>query len=346
MKKLAKIAALATAAMVAGSVFADITFESKTKWTTVGGTFGGSVAPGGITNYTKVNILTDKIDAGVKLVGTSSDYVVVPYENDDDTFGGYQFYGWTPSTTSCYIEYRPIEQLTIGLNDGIFLTGSYLPVYDDVLNSGNMGGNFALTVRPVKGFRIAAAVDSAKVGANGYADVNFGADYNAGAWAIGAAWQDAFNTAGDGITRIAVAGSFNMIPNTAINAGYATYDDSIITGKNIITLGVINTSVKNLLVLFDYAMSTEKCTAADFQAESYIQYTINKSVDVALVAIYDADHLWLDAADKTVNTLILIPQVDYFFDAHNKVTVGTQFVIDNTDGSVIWGIPVTYKLWF
>lgn len=106
----------------------------------------------GVSNRVYAEIKTDKTDAMVKATFTFNDY-----SNDSD-------YGlkWTGYVDDWYVEYRPWDFLTAGFHDNIYMQGSYLPIYDDNLYSGNIGSEGVTVVfRPTalkNALRIAATV--------------------------------------------------------------------------------------------------------------------------------------------------------------------------------------------
>ncbi|WP_407429215.1 hypothetical protein [Treponema sp.] len=87
-------------------------------------------------------ILTDRVDAMIEGTFAIDDF-------DDSHFG------LQGEVDDWYIEFRPIHMITLGLHTGIFADGSYLPIWDDNVASGNIGSDgFTVTVRPVENFRI------------------------------------------------------------------------------------------------------------------------------------------------------------------------------------------------
>ena len=89
----------------------------------------------GFGNRVYAEITTARVDAMVK-----ADIVFDDFTGDDD----YAFM-WDSVVKDWYVEYRPFSFLTFGFHDSIYMQGSYLPVYDDNLYSGNIGSE-GLTV--------------------------------------------------------------------------------------------------------------------------------------------------------------------------------------------------------
>lgn len=153
----------------------------------------------GIYNRVYAEFKTDKTDAMVKATIGFGDFT-----NDDD-YG----FRWTGFVDDWYVEYRPWNFLTLGFHDGIYMDGSYLPVYDDNLYSGNIGSEGVTAVyRPEAlngALRIAATTPfttntnwvSADDDHNGVGDdtfdVGFGAIYTIDLFQVGATVQDVFD---------------------------------------------------------------------------------------------------------------------------------------------------------
>lgn len=83
----------------------------------------------GIYNRVYAEVKTDKTDAMIK----------AKFGFDDWTDGSDYGFRWEGGIEDWYVEYRPWNFLTLGFHDAIYMDGSYLPVYDDNLYSGNIG---------------------------------------------------------------------------------------------------------------------------------------------------------------------------------------------------------------
>ena len=102
----------------------------------------------GIKERMYADIITDKVDAGVK--GTFHFF----QNTDSDHFG---FFG--AEINDWWVEFRPFDFLTFGLHDDIWADGSYFPVWDDNVSGGNIGSSgFTAVLRPVENFRIGATI--------------------------------------------------------------------------------------------------------------------------------------------------------------------------------------------
>ncbi|MBR4600504.1 MAG: hypothetical protein IKO39_10710 [Treponema sp.] len=102
----------------------------------------------GIINRMYFEVFTDRVDAMVKADVRLDDNDAGPFETDYLYLEG-RIKDW-------YLEFRPIEPVTLSLHTGIFADGSYLPVYDDCITASNIGSDgFTLTARPVEGLCLA-----------------------------------------------------------------------------------------------------------------------------------------------------------------------------------------------
>ncbi len=106
----------------------------------------------GIYNKVYAEFKTDKTDAMVKATIGFDDW------SGDSDYG----FRWTGYVDDWFVEYRPWDFVTLGFHDSIYMDGSYLPIYDDNLYSGNIGSEgFTLVYRPSMldyALRIAATV--------------------------------------------------------------------------------------------------------------------------------------------------------------------------------------------
>lgn len=171
-----------------------------------------------------------KVDARVKFV----------YDNfDNPTEKQFGMKSDSDHWLDGYIEFRPINLITIYLHNGINTAGSYLPVEDDNVAAGNMGANFGVCLRPIEGLRISAGLDESPF-ADKKLKINVGADYTFGnAFAAG--------VVANGINAdVAVGGffSFTGVENLTTNLGYSWYKNASkgtfksVSGNHLIDLGV------------------------------------------------------------------------------------------------------------
>lgn len=153
----------------------------------------------GIYNRVYAEVKTDKTDAMIKATFGFDDWT------GDSDYG----FHWTGYVDDWYVEYRPWSFLTLGFHDGIYMDGSYLPVYDDNLYSGNIGSEGVTAVyRPSAlngALRIAAttpfttktnwahADDEDTGDPDDTFDVGIGAIYTVDLFQVGATIQDIFD---------------------------------------------------------------------------------------------------------------------------------------------------------
>lgn len=103
----------------------------------------------GIKERMYADIKTAKVDAGIK--GTL--YFGQDWNADHFHFSG-EIDDW-------WVEFRPIDMITLGLHDTIWADGSYFPIWDENATAGNIGSDgFTFVIRPIKMLRIAATVPS------------------------------------------------------------------------------------------------------------------------------------------------------------------------------------------
>ena len=167
MKKIV-IAAFAALAFI-GSAFAEVklsfynkVYEEDVIWTKgsedkSGGILTAAGLPGkdaktdfpALKERMFAEVKSDQVDAMGKGTLAIDDY-------DEKHFG------FDGKVDDWYIEFRPVEILTLALHDNVSSEGSYLPIYDDNLQGGNIGSDgFTTVLRPNafnKALRIAVTV--------------------------------------------------------------------------------------------------------------------------------------------------------------------------------------------
>lgn len=153
----------------------------------------------GIYNRVYAEVKTDKTDAMIKATFGFNDWT------DDSDYG----FRWDGGIEDWYVEYRPWSFLTFGFHDAIYMDGSYLPVYDDNLYSGNIGSEGMTAVyKPaaLKGALRIAATTPFTTNTNWVKadkddthdpddtfDVGIGAIYTVDLFQVGATLQDIFD---------------------------------------------------------------------------------------------------------------------------------------------------------
>ena len=177
----------------------------------------------GVKERMYADIKTDKVDAGVK--GTM--YFKQKKGPNDFYFDG--------SIDDWWVEFRPIDMLTLGLHDSIWADGSYLPIWDDNVSAGNIGSDgFTAVFRLLPGLRLAATIPSGigrESNSPGYNwlsgdsdDFHFGtgAIFDAGVFQVSANLQDIPCSGHRQFgTYINMPGLFGMVKELTIGGGFA-----------------------------------------------------------------------------------------------------------------------------
>lgn len=139
MKKIAL--ALAAIAFSASAFAADVTFYNKV-YEEDAFYYHDDEADENTTDWPvlkdemSVEYQSEHVDASIT--------AVVGYDDFDN-----QHFGIDGYIDDWYVEYRLIEPLTLGLHDNIYADGSYLPVYDDNVQGGDIGSDgVTITWRP------------------------------------------------------------------------------------------------------------------------------------------------------------------------------------------------------
>lgn len=242
MKKLvltAVIACLAFAAFAQPAAPKGPDFKNKTYSDIVeinGGTNTKSFA--GIYNNTKVELLSGKVDCGI-----------------DATFGlikqgPIQF--TEMEVNDWYIEFRPFQKFTFGISDVIYTHGSYLPVLDTNIKTGDIGSNIVVVWRPIVGARIGLGYGIPSFfaednnGDESHPIFNFGADYTYGKlFSIGLSMRNIINDLSIGVYSEMLA-----VDHLYLTFGF-THNDKVFTkaytfetpnyygvgGENLISVG-------------------------------------------------------------------------------------------------------------
>lgn len=176
----------------------------------------------GITEQITAEFESEKVDAGVSLITEFG-------KNDNDNYG---FTGYEIDTA--YIEFRPVDILSLDFNRAVSTEGSYLPVADDNIGNGNLTSDFSVVLRPVENLSVAAGIrlPSVFADADDKADFDAGIDYTTDIFSLGAAIRSPVNNLAYG-----VFGSFKGVEGLVLNLGFAYNDDFCNVAGNLITLG-------------------------------------------------------------------------------------------------------------
>ena len=259
MIKSSKIAALSAAlALVSGLAFADseVSFTNKLSSDIVeieNNDDDSETSFAGFKNKSTFEYTSDNLDAMLEMTFWSKVATDPknPLDADDDKDyfaigdGGYDF-------GDSYIEFRPFEVLGIEFHEKVFVAGSYLPVLDDNIATGNIGSDLGLLIRPVESLVFGAGLDF--ISAFGHDDrkpiFNFGVEFANEDFSIGGSVR---NVVGDeneenGTDELAfgVFTQLKMIEDFEFNLGFA-YNDSVepdvgAVSGNLLTAGITYTA--------------------------------------------------------------------------------------------------------
>lgn len=176
----------------------------------------------GIKEQVTAEIETERVNAGVSLITE-----LVKDDDDNLGFTEYEF-------DKAYVEFKPVEKLSLDFNKKVFLPGSYLPIEDDNVGNGNIASGFSLVFRPIENLSIASGIRIPSVFADedNQVDMDAGIEFTNDAFSIGATLRSPVNDAGFGIF-----GSFTGIENLVFNLGFAYNDDFCDVAGNLLTLG-------------------------------------------------------------------------------------------------------------
>lgn len=245
-------------------------------------------------------ILTDRVDAMVKATMWLDD------DDDDPPSDSGNFY-FDGEISDYYIEFRPINVLTLGLHTGIFADGSYLPVYDDNLWAGNIGSNgFTTTFRPAAledALRISLTIpfntlandddrsrnyvngDTKKRDDDDEFDVGIGAIYTAELFQVGASIQDIIDSDERQIgAYVNFPTLFGVSESLTVGAGFAHSERSRLTFDDLTAFGGLGyENLLNAYATFDL----EKFSIAAEMLYNFGDDDINKPL---LADDYDGDY--------------------------------------------------------
>lgn len=255
-------------------------------------TTSGNTTFGGVSNNTKVELLSGQIDAGL-----------------DVTFGLYTRYNWDGTgykntyaylsgdssrsfnMNDWYIEYRPIPKFTMGLHDAIYAHGATLPVNGGNIKAGDMGSDFVGVLRPIDGLRIGFGFDFLSWFGRGehdtrdYPYLNVGADYTYGKiFSIGLAVRNPINQ-----NKISVGayGEFTGVDNLKILGGFSYNDEqgigsiagATLKGKVLISAGATYT-YKKFDFAADFATVIAETKAYDMYLGAKAQFNATKDFNI------------------------------------------------------------------
>ncbi len=352
MKKMVKALVASTAMFAMGaSVFAQVEIDAYNKIEsnivniTIPADSSAETDFAGITDKAHVELKSAKVDALIETkTSFSIDQNLVPET--------YNYGSLSIEVSDYYVEFRPIELLTIGFHDGVHVAGDYLPIWDDRVSAGNFGSSLlSLVVRPVTGLRIGAALDGdpAEFGKkNVKPALNFGADYQySDLGSLGFAVRDVLNADDNGWKgTFGVYAQFAKLANKGldyVNIGFAYNDKAGVKDAikgNILSLGSSYTN-GDFNVLLDFATNFEadKAGEKDIYLAVKPNYGITDDVSVALNLGVVGSY-----ADNSSANIVINPSVSYSL-GNSAFDAGVNVELE-TEGATKISFPVSWKYSF
>jgi len=274
----------------------------------------------GIKEQVTAEIETEKVDAGISFITEFG-------KDDNDNFGltGYEL-------DKAYVEFRPIEMLSVDFNRKVFTEGSYLPIADDNVGNGNLTSDFSVVLRPIENLSVAAGIrlPSFFANADNKIDLDAGVDYTNDLFSVGASIRSPINNLGFG-----VFGSLKLVENLAVNLGFAYNDDFCDVAGNLLTLGTTY-EIGIFAIGFDFVTNFGKDGN-----DLYTALCVESSVTDSLIVEAQAT-LNMDFADTKATETIAELGAAYVIGNH-KLRAGVAVDITDTVG---FSFPVYYKYSF
>ena len=330
----------------------------------------------GIINRMYFEVFSDRVDAMIK--------ADVKLDDDDDSPLETEHYYLSGRIKDWYLEFRPIEPVTLSLHTGIFSDGSYLPVYDNNINAGNIGSDgFTVTVRPIKDLRIALTTPfgmKSNNWSNTYGEANFlngeeekfenknfdvglGTIYGSELFQVGFSIQDiADNDERQIGAYISLPSLFGVSDALTVGAGFAHSESfrTVVGDGDTISVGHIEGDVvyKNLFS----AYGTMDFKKASLSAE--IAYNLNDDSTEARYDLYTAASLSFGLTEKMTASVTgkLLADLGYKsgeknenglfggfalnYDVNARHSVGAEFNIAICDKDWAIALPLYWKYHF
>ncbi len=351
MKVSKIIAVAATASMIMGSAFAEeFAFENEVSSDIVSVEKNGDEtenAFAGITEKVSAEYKSEKVDFKLEVEFDLA-------ETDDerkDLFLGKEGAG---VSLDGYLEFRPVEMVTLGFHDYIFVDGGNLPIFDEDIPGADIGSNgFTVCLRPIEGLRLTSSVPMPAV----FGDklpLNFGVAYAYGDMFTAAAGVQ--NCLNDEIRSMGVFGTFNLGSvvdgfDMNLGLGFSMYENLDAAMESL--SGDLPIAAKKLLTAVvewnNDAFEIAAEYAGDFGAEKddaeYDQYAalsvgvgINDMISVSLAGSVRAD-----TSDAAADPLFGInPAVDFTF-GNNTVSVGLDMAFSKETTGICFPVKWTYS---
>lgn len=317
----------------------------------------------GFANETIAEVHTDKVSAGLEIHSFINSR---KYRNSDNDKKSYlEFSGYT--VKDYWIEFSPVKILALGFHDTINALGSYLPVWDDNLASGNLGSDFVFVLKPVDGLKIAGGIDFiSTIGVINPASVqkpdeeiratnlktNLGVEYVADneLWSIGFTARNIFD---DG-RSFGLYGSFSGLDNWTFMGGFAINDEgvegplNVKVGGNILSAAIIYEHKKfDLSAELVTNFGNKNANVFDFYTAADFTYYFSKNFQASITGKYVGDIVVPDnSSEDTTNFFGVHPYVTYkyrrhTFEAGANIDFGTKPNAKNT--VAVLTLPVSWK---
>lgn len=239
----------------------------------------------GIVEKPTVEFSSEKVDAYLKL-----EFTFGTGKGNETSETDHLNFAWTD--LDYWLRFRPFEIITLVFHDDLWMSGSYLPLWDDNAPAGGLGSSgFTLMVEPLEGLRIAATIpmDNLDDGLANFLngkdedgehkpfDFGLGAEYDFGElFSVGAKAGDIIDRDNIYFGVFAAVRPFKS-DDLIIRAGYGHYEgkdvgvlEELDYSKNIALAGknIFNASLE--WILNDFAIAAEIVGDADFDDEDSI----------------------------------------------------------------------------
>lgn len=380
-----KIAVAAVGLLLGASVFADVSFEFYNKAysdTLVINKNDNDNIPlpdyddgmgmkfSGVYNKVYAQVRTARVDAMIKaiaFIGSNKEHGAF-----DDNNGIH----WDGMIDDWYVEFRPFASITLGFHDSIYMQGSYLPIYDDNLYSGNIGSEGVTVVyRPPVldgALRLSATVPFTADNTNWYwadeDDVNddtfnfgLGAIFTHEYFEAGVTIQDILDSDERTIGTYAyLPDLFGLVKNLNVGAGFAysekavsNFDDSATFDDYTVYGGVASDKLLSTFLTYD---------TGKFDVAAELVWNLGSDTTDKNGEFYTAVQVGFGLMDRLTATVVgkLVTDVvhngkednvyaaefklDYQFTKHNEFEIGVA--TDFWDGNFNVRFPVYWKYTF
>lgn len=279
----------------------------------------GSAEFAGFANQVTVELESEKVNAGVSLI--------TAFGKDDDNFGLTDY-----EIDSAYVEFTPVEMLSIDFNSDCFTPGSYLPVADDNVGNGDIGSKLAVIVRPIENLSVGAGINLPSVfgESEDKVDVNAGVDYTTESFSVGAALRSPINNLGFG-----VFGSYTGVENLTVNLGFSYNDDFCDVAGNLLTFGA---SYEFSIIKLNLDCVTNfGADGNDLYSGLGIEASVTDSLTLAAQGTINMDF------EDTSSTVSAIEASAAYTVGNHELSAGVAVELAD---SVSFSFPVSYKYSF